>query len=373
MDTEVIKTDPQVGGANTVRRAVEVLTGSGLVAFPTETVYGVAARVDDPAALKRLRNVKSRTADQAFTVHIGSPGEAVRFAPGLEGLASRFVRKAWPGPLTLIVSVEDPASAAVMSDLDGSAAAAMYHDGTIGLRCPDDPFAGALLRAMEVPVVAASANRAGRPAPCSGGDVLKELDGQIDLLVDTGRTKYAKPSTIVRVTGSSYKLVREGVYDADLVKRLSVLRLLLVCTGNTCRSPMAVALARDMLAQRLCCGVSELSERGVEVRSAGTAGGWGGASPNAMTVMERRGLDLSGHESAALTPEMIQQADYIFAMTRSHCDMVINMAPSAKERVALLLDGQDIRDPIGGSTDEYEKCARMAEKGLQARLQEVIV
>ncbi|UCC29596.1 MAG: threonylcarbamoyl-AMP synthase [Phycisphaerales bacterium] len=373
MDTKVIKTDPQLGGADTVRRAVEVLTGGGLVAFPTDTVYGVAARVDDRAALRRLRNVKSRKVEQAFTVHIGSPSEAVRFAPGLEGLASRFVRKAWPGPLTLIVPVGDPASAEVMSDLDGSAAAAMYHGGTIGLRCPDDPFAGALLRAMEVPVVAASANQAGRPAPCTGDDVLNELDGQIDLLVDTGRTKYARPSTIVRVTGSSYELVREGVYDADLVRRLSMLRLLLVCTGNTCRSPMAGVLARDMLAQRLCCDISELPERGVEVRSAGTAGGWGGASPNAMTVMERRGLDLSGHESAALTPEMIQQADHVFAMTRSHRDTIINMVPSAEERVALLVDGQDIRDPIGGSVDDYEKCARMAEKGLQARLQEVIV
>lgn len=373
MDTEVIGIDPQVGEAEAARHAAEVVTHGGLAAFPTETVYGLAARADDREAVQRLRDVKSRGADQAFTVHIGSAADAARFAPELAGLATRFIRKAWPGPLTLVVRVDDPSAAPVMAGLNGSAAAAMYYQNTIGLRCPDEPVAQALLQAVEAPVVAASANLAGRPPPWTARDVLQQLRGRIDLLVDGGQTRYAKPSTIVRVTGSSYELLREGVYDAGIVERLSTLRLLLVCTGSTCRSPMAAALAKKMLAERVGCRPEELSARGIVVESAGTAGGGSGASPNALAVMARRSIDLSEHIPAALSPEMVQRADYVFVMTRSHRDTVVGMAPLAADRVALLLDDQDIHDPLGGSEDEYERCAQTLEQGLQARLQEVIV
>ncbi len=373
MDTEVISIDPQVGDTDAVRRASEVLTDGGLVAFPTETVYGLGARADDPAAVERLRTVKSRGVDQAFTVHIGRPGDAPSFVPGLSGLAPRLMRKAWPGPLTLIIPVDDPSSAPVMADLNGSAVAVMYYDNKIGLRCPDEPVAAALLQAVEAPVVASSANRAGQAASRTGKDVLREFGGRIDLLLDAGRTRYAKPSTIVHVSGSLYNIVREGVYDAGIVKRLSVSNMLLVCTGNTCRSPMAAALAKRMLAGRLGCSVSELPARGIEIQSAGTSGGGSGASVHATAVMARRGIDLSDHVSVRLEPEMIRKADYIFAMTRSHRDRIVEMVPSAQDRAFLLASDQDIHDPVGGSEDEYEQCARRVEEGLEVRLREVIL
>jgi protein-tyrosine phosphatase len=273
----------------------------------------------------------------------------------------------------LVIEVDDPSSALVMADLNRSLVRTMYHEKTIGLRCPDDPVAEGLLRAAGGPVVATSANPAGFPPPWTGEEVLKELDGRIDLLVDTGRTKHAKPSTIVRVSGSSYKVVREGVFDAGIVERLSTLVLLYVCTGNTCRSPMAAAFARKMLAERIGCGVADLPRRGIEVQSVGTAGGGGGASPHAVEVMARRGIDLSDHASAALTSQTVRQADYIFAMTGAHRDTIVRMVPSAEDRVRLLLDDGDVRDPIGGSEEDYERCARTVEKGLYARLQEVIL
>jgi len=387
METEVIRIGRGVSGreepfarpsetgshAAAVQRAVEVLGQGGLVVFPTETVYGLGARADISAAIDRLRRVKSRGADHAFTVHIGSPADASFYAPGLEGLAARFIRKAWPGPLTLLLAVDDPLSAPAMTGLERSVTSIMYHKGTIGLRCPDDSVAAAVLRDAGGPVVATSANTVGQPPPWTAEDVLGKLAGSIDLLVDTGRTKYAKPSTIVRVSGSSYKLVREGVLDAGIVERLSTLVLLLVCTGNTCRSAMAAAFAQKMLADRLGCPVADLPRRGIEVRSAGTAGGAGGASPEAMTVMSRRGMDLSNHASAALTPQMIQQADYILTMTRMHRDAVIDMVPSAADRVRMLLEQDEVQDPVGGSVDDYERCARKVEEGLNARLQEVIL
>lgn len=373
MDTALIEIQGHAPDADAVRRAADVLKQGGLVAFPTETVYGLAARADHADAVAQLRHLKSRGADKAFTVHISSPADAGRFAPRIEGLAARLIRKGWPGPLTLILPVDDPGSAPVMAGLNGSVAGTMYHEGTVGLRCPDDPVAANLLRLAGGPVVASSANRAGQPPPWTGADVMSALGGEIDLLLDCGRTRYAKPSTIVRVEGPSYRIVREGVLDAGILERLSVLSLLFVCTGNTCRSPMAAALAARMLAERLGCGPKELMARGVDVRSAGTSGGVGRASPAAVEVMARRGLDLSDHVSMALRPELVYQADYVFVMTRAHLEAIRDLQPSAADRTKLLLGDEEVQDPHGGSDGDYERCARMIEAGLAARLQEVIV
>jgi protein-tyrosine phosphatase len=220
-------------------------------------------------------------------------------------------------------------------------------------------------------VVASSANLAGRPPPLAGGDVLRDLNGRIDLLVDAGRTKYARASTIVEVTGCSYRLVREGVYDAGIVKRLAALRILFVCTGNTCRSPMAAGLARKMLADRLGCAVADLPAQGISVESAGVGGGLGGASDHAITVMTRRGIDIRDHRSRALAADLIRQADHVFTMTKSQLARTVDLEPASVDYASTLFRDEDVADPMGGSEDVYEQCARKLEEGLAQRLQEV--
>ena len=373
METTVIKLDQQSSLDDVVERAADGLIRGNLVAFPTETVYGVGARADLEEALRRLRIVKGREPDRAFTLHIAEPDDALRYAPSLPGMARRLIRKAWPGPLTLIVEVESSGRTTGAAGMGTSTVSAIYYGNTVGMRCPDDRVTSAILRRVGAPVVAASANLAGNPAPVCGEDVLNELRGRIDLLVDSGRTKYAKPSTIVHIAGSTYKVLREGVYDAGIVERMTKVRILFVCTGNTCRSPMAEGLAKRALADRLGCDPSELPAHGIEVSSAGTAGGWGGASEHAMAVMEQRGIKLTDHVSQSLSAERVQQADHIFVMTEGHKSAVLAIEPSAADRVQLLVDGRSVHDPMGGTQKEYEQCARMIEEGLNQRLQEVIV
>ncbi len=373
METQVLTIDGVHGLDDAIRRGADVLRRGGLVAFPTETVYGLGARADDASAMRRLREVKDRSSGKAFTVHIGSPDDAARYVAELRGVGARIMRKGWPGPLTLIFGIDDPSGAPIAAGLDDEALSSLYHESTIGLRCPEDGIARGLLCAVDAPVVAASANLAGEPPPVMAQCVQADLGGRIDLLIDAGRTRYTKPSTIVRIEGCGYNIVRQGVLDAGIIERLSMLRILMVCTGNTCRSPMAVGLAQNMLAQRIGCRASELPARGIVVTSAGTSGGGGGASPSAVSVMARRGVDLSGHVSSALTPELVRDADHVYTMTTFHRDAVLQMDPSASARVALVAGDRDVADPLGGGESDYERCAKMLEEGLLARLQEVVL
>lgn len=373
MTTSVLKSDTNASAADVIRQASDVLREGGLVAFPTETVYGLGARADHAGAMKRLRAVKTRESEKAFTVHIASREEVAQFAPDLPRMAARLIHKAWPGPLTLIVTVDDPTSAPVMAGKNGSAAAAMYYNNTIGLRCPDDAVAQAILRAVEAPVVASSANLHGEPPPWTGDDVRKSLEGRVDLIVDTGRTKYGKSSTIVKVVRNSIEVIREGVLDEGSIDRLSTVRVLFVCSGNTCRSPMAEKLAERILAERMGCGIEDLADLGIFVSSAGTSGGFGRAAENAIQVMAKRELDLSGHQSTALSADLVLQADHVFVMTRTHLDTVVRLAPTAKQRVQLVLPDDDVHDPVGGSVEDYEHCAETLERALTARLREVVL
>ncbi|MHC4983895.1 MAG: L-threonylcarbamoyladenylate synthase [Planctomycetota bacterium] len=370
MATKVFKARTSEGIKAAVRHGAKALRAGKLVAFPTETVYGVGAMATDPAAVERLRELKSRP-KEPFAVHLGRPQDVSLYVAEPCEKARRLMLKAWPGPVTVLLPTggrlaEKRFEKAGLHEL-------LTRDEMIGLRCPDDPVASKLLSTVAAPVVATSANLARAASPRSAEEVLKALDGQIDLLIDSGPTRYGKDSTIVGFSGGAARIVRKGVLDARAIRELLKWRLLLVCTGNTCRSPMALGLARKLLAEKFNCRVGELPRRGLDVLSAGVFAAHGiKAAGEAVAAAKRLGADISRHRSKKLTSDLIRSADLVLCMTRSHVDAVVKLVPAAAGRTQMLDKAGDIADPIGGGYEAYRATAARIQRALKAHLDEVL-
>ena len=205
--TEVID-----AGAAAVQRAARVLAAGGLVAFPTETVYGLGADATHGEAVARLYDAKGRPAFNPLIAHLADAGAAralARFDQAAERLAAAF----WPGPLTLVLprSADCPVAELATAGLD-----------TIAVRVPAHPVARAILAAFGRPVVAPSANRSGHVSPTTAQHVLADLRGRIELIVDGGATPMGLESTIVACLGEPM-LLRPGALPRAEIERIAPL------------------------------------------------------------------------------------------------------------------------------------------------------
>ncbi len=222
---------------NNITRAGEILAAGGLVAVPTETVYGLAGNGLNEAAVEKIYEVKGRPARKPLSLMVPGPealdmyGEDV--PPGAYILAERF----WPGPVTIVVKAKETIPAIVLAGGD-----------TVGLRCPAQEKTLQLLKTCGVPLAAPSANPSGAESPKSAEEVLAYFDGAIEAVLDGGVCAIGKESTLVDVTVSPYGILREGaVPEGDICRALiDSLKIIGITGGTGCGKTTALNVLRDM-------------------------------------------------------------------------------------------------------------------------------
>jgi protein-tyrosine phosphatase len=245
-------------------------------------------------------------------------------------------------------------------------------NGEVAIRVPGHTTILDTLKMLPGPIVMTSANRVNQPKNMTAEEAVKVFGDEIQLVLDDGRSRFGQPATVVRVK-DKLEILRQGVASEQTLRRLSAMMILLVCTGNTCRSPMAEGICRKMLAEKIGCTVDELHDRGVLVMSAGITATMGGTAANeAVAALQEHGIDLTTHESQPVTEKLIRHADVIWTMTRSHRQAIVNSWPDAAARTTLLsMDERDIADPIGGPLEYYRKCAEQITNELSSRLDDL--
>lgn len=228
MNTEVILVDKNVNKEETYTQAVDIIRGGGVVAFPTETVYGLGADATNGEAVSKIFEAKGRPSDNPLIVHVDSKEAAVQCADSVSDKALQLMDAFWPGALTLILkSRPDLFAPNVTADLD-----------TVGIRVPNHPVALNLLKRVQLPIAAPSANTSGKPSPTLGEHVYHDMEDKIPLILDGGATKIGIESTVIDMTAEPPVILRPGNVTKEQIEGvIGTVRLSAEIHGNAPKSP----------------------------------------------------------------------------------------------------------------------------------------
>ena len=220
-----------------LKRAAELLRSGGLCAVPTETVYGLAANALDAAAVDQIYAVKGRPEQKALSVLVPGPEALDTYCENLPRGAYALAERFWPGPLTLVLLSRKREAAAVRAGGE-----------TLGLRCPDHPLTLALLRELDFPLAAPSANPSGAESPKTAGQVLDYFDGRIEAVLDGGPCGIGRESTILDMSSRPYRILRQGALpEAELGKCLrDAMTVVGITGGSGCGKTTALKVLESM-------------------------------------------------------------------------------------------------------------------------------
>ena len=189
-----------------IQKAAAVLNHGGLVAFPTETVYGLGAVATNEAAVHKIFASKGRPADNPLIVHIADFSEVSLYAREIPPLAETLANEFWGGPLTMIFKKQPSVPDAVTAGLD-----------TVAVRMPSHPIAYQLIKATGIGIAAPSANLSGRPSPTTANDVYTDMNGKISMILDGGTSEYGLESTVLDLTSTPPRILRPGAVSLEML------------------------------------------------------------------------------------------------------------------------------------------------------------
>lgn len=208
METKIIKVDNSMDNKLAYQQAVDILKSGDVVAFPTETVYGLGADATNEESVAKIYAAKGRPSDNPLIIHIGTKEEVERYAKNVSEKAKQLMEAFWPGPLTLVFDqVPDQIAPNALSGVS-----------TVGIRMPNHPVALHLLQLLELPLAAPSANRSGKPSPTEAAHVKKDLAGRIPLILDGGKTGVGLESTVIDMTMTPPAILRPGGITKEMIE-----------------------------------------------------------------------------------------------------------------------------------------------------------